>query len=148
MPMTGNVLQVRKKSGDTVDVGETLLVISAMKLETDVKSTVKGKVLAVHAVEGDQVTTGELLVELEGQELIKSSDTTPVSSFSSVDSQAGSSGGDMIGDKSLSTWYHDGGASVGSGSFVPTIKSEVNLLGDKADARLKQNEKLASELTE
>lgn len=55
MPMTGNVLQVRKKSGDTVDIGETLLVISAMKLETDVKSKVKGKVLAVHAEEGDQV---------------------------------------------------------------------------------------------
>lgn len=86
---------------------------------------------------------------MEGQELLKSGDVIPVASFSNVDgSQEGRGGGDMIGDKSLSMWYQDGGASVGSGSFVPTLKSEAITHGDKADARLKQNEKIAAELND
>ena len=39
-PMTGNILDVKKKAGDEVDVGEVVVVLSAMKIETEMVSPV------------------------------------------------------------------------------------------------------------
>ena len=69
-PLNGNVLQIKKTVGAEVDVGETVVVMSAMKLETEILSPVKGKVIGIKCAEGDQVNTGQVLVEVEGKELI------------------------------------------------------------------------------
>jgi pyruvate carboxylase len=55
-PMTGNILDVRKKSGDEVDVGEVVVVLSAMKIETEMISPVKGIVVEISCMVGEQVS--------------------------------------------------------------------------------------------
>jgi pyruvate carboxylase len=63
-PMSGAVLETKVSKGDSVQVGDQLLVLSAMKMETAVCSPVKGIVNTVVVTAGDQVESGDLLVEI------------------------------------------------------------------------------------
>ncbi len=63
--MPGNIVDVLVKEGDKVSAGDPVLVIEAMKMETEVKASTSGKVAAVHIKKGDRVTPGEILVEIE-----------------------------------------------------------------------------------
>ncbi len=63
--MPGNIVDVLVKEGDQVSAGDPVLVIEAMKMETEVKASTSGKVAAVHIKKGDRVTPGEILVEIE-----------------------------------------------------------------------------------
>ena len=62
-PMAGSVVQVSVAEGDEVRTGDTLMVISAMKMETAVLAPCTGRVVAVAALlEGDAVSAGEVVV--------------------------------------------------------------------------------------
>jgi geranyl-CoA carboxylase alpha subunit len=63
-PMDGNLLAVLAKPGDSVEAGQTLAVVEAMKLELRVAADRPGIVARVHAQAGAQVKAGQLLVEL------------------------------------------------------------------------------------
>ncbi|PAU76987.1 oxaloacetate decarboxylase subunit alpha [Halovibrio salipaludis] len=63
--MPGNIVDVVVKEGDSVAAGDPVLIIEAMKMETEVKAPVAGSVTAVHISKGDRVTPGEVLVEIE-----------------------------------------------------------------------------------
>ncbi len=63
--MPGNIVDVLVKEGDNVSAGDPVLVIEAMKMETEVKATVAGTIQAVHIKKGDRVTPGEILIEIE-----------------------------------------------------------------------------------
>jgi excisionase family DNA binding protein len=63
-PMPGAVLELRVATGDTVDAGETLLVLEAMKMENAVSAPAAGRVSAVLVAVGQQVQRGEALLEL------------------------------------------------------------------------------------
>ncbi|WP_166266940.1 sodium-extruding oxaloacetate decarboxylase subunit alpha [Marinobacter caseinilyticus] len=63
--MPGNIVDVLVQEGDDVSAGDPVLVIEAMKMETEVKASTSGKVAAVHIKKGDRVTPGEVLVEIE-----------------------------------------------------------------------------------
>lgn len=63
--MNGNILEVKKKAGDTVEQGETLIVMSAMKLETEIVSPVKGVVKEIGCVAGDQVIVVILISDVK-----------------------------------------------------------------------------------
>ncbi len=63
--MQGTVLSVAVKPGDTVETGDTLLVLEAMKMENDIEATNGGTVSEVAVVEGDSVDMGDLLVVLD-----------------------------------------------------------------------------------
>ena len=65
--MPGNIVDVLVKEGDTVAAGDPVLIIEAMKMETEVKAPIGGKVAAVHIKKGDRVTPSEVLVEIEAQ---------------------------------------------------------------------------------
>jgi pyruvate/2-oxoglutarate dehydrogenase complex dihydrolipoamide acyltransferase (E2) component len=52
------------RAGDTVQRGQTLAVIEAMKLELQVSADRDGVVAAVHVQRGDQVKARKVLVEL------------------------------------------------------------------------------------
>jgi pyruvate carboxylase subunit B len=63
--MPGNIVDVLVNEGDTVEAGKPVLIIEAMKMETEVKASIAGKVTAVHIKKGDRVTPSEILMEIE-----------------------------------------------------------------------------------
>ena len=60
--LPGNVLRVEVSEGDEVAEGDVLLVIEAMKMETEIKSPVSGRVSSIEVAQGDQIKTGQVLV--------------------------------------------------------------------------------------
>lgn len=64
-PLPGVILGLKVKVGDTVSVGQTLLIMEAMKMENNIESDADGKVTAIKVKEGDAVLEGDLLIELE-----------------------------------------------------------------------------------
>jgi biotin carboxyl carrier protein len=64
-PMPGLIVRVNVKVGDVVQVGQGLVVMEAMKMENELRSTASGTVKAVLATPGTAVEKGALLVELE-----------------------------------------------------------------------------------
>jgi geranyl-CoA carboxylase alpha subunit len=63
-PVAGKVTQVLVAAGVSVQVGQQLVCVEAMKMEMWLCAEATGVVEAVHAKAGDQVESGELLVEL------------------------------------------------------------------------------------
>ena len=62
--LPGVVLKVQVAVGDTVSEGDVLLVVEAMKMETEIKSPVSGTVNSVQVELGDKVKTGDTLVTI------------------------------------------------------------------------------------
>ncbi len=63
-PLAGTVVQVKVKAGDSVSRGDVVLVLEAMKMETEVRSPEAGRVLNVPVKAGDGVQVGETLLTL------------------------------------------------------------------------------------
>lgn len=61
----GSVIKVLVNKGDEIKEGDSLLVIEAMKMETNVASSLDGVVKNILVKEGEQVESGQLLIELE-----------------------------------------------------------------------------------
>ncbi|KAA8667804.1 pyruvate carboxylase [Clostridium sp. HV4-5-A1G] len=61
----GNIVKTLVKTGSEVKEGQSLIVIEAMKMETNVTATTSGVVEGVFVKEGQRVRTGELLVKLK-----------------------------------------------------------------------------------
>ncbi len=61
-PLAGNIFKVVAKEGSTVKAGDVVLVLEAMKMETDIKAEKDGTVQSLHVKEGDAVTVGDALV--------------------------------------------------------------------------------------
>ena len=66
-PMPGRVVRVLVESGDTVQAGQGLAVVEAMKMENEVASPVAGVVGAVRASVGDSVEAGAVLVVVRSE---------------------------------------------------------------------------------
>ena len=61
-PMPGKIAAVHVKPGETVEAGQPLIVVEAMKMEHTVAAPADGKVAEVRFKAGDQVQEGEVLV--------------------------------------------------------------------------------------
>ena len=64
-PVAGVVVRVNAQAGQQIQANDPLLVLEAMKMETNITSPVAGKVKAVNAGVGDGVQVGQVLVEFE-----------------------------------------------------------------------------------
>ncbi len=64
-PMPGKLIDVFVTAGETVEKGQKLLILGAMKIEHTMKAPKAGIVKAVHAAAGDQVADKAVLVEIE-----------------------------------------------------------------------------------
>jgi biotin carboxyl carrier protein len=64
-PMPGLVLSIKVKEGDTVNKGDGLLILEAMKMENLIKAQSEGKVKKVHVVQGAKVEKNQPLIEME-----------------------------------------------------------------------------------
>ncbi len=62
--MPGTVVDVVVQLGATVNAGDAVLVIEAMKMENEVPAPIKGTVKAIHVKKGDSVVPDEALVEI------------------------------------------------------------------------------------
>lgn len=67
-PMPGKVLSVLVAPGDVVAVGQAVVVLEAMKMESTLGAEVAGRVRSVAAVAGALVAAGDVLVEIEPAE--------------------------------------------------------------------------------
>ncbi|MBT0726671.1 urea carboxylase [Rosenbergiella australiborealis] len=65
--MSGNIWKVLVKEGDTVEIGQTLVIVEAMKMELTITATQAGKVSRIAAQPGRQVNPGDKLLWLEGE---------------------------------------------------------------------------------
>jgi len=63
-PMPGKVVRVLVAPGDTVEAGQGLVVVEAMKVQNEMKASRAGRVLAVAVKEGATVTAGEVLATI------------------------------------------------------------------------------------
>ncbi len=64
-PMPGKVVRLLVKTGDTVEAGQGLLVVEAMKMQNEIRSPKSGVVERLLAQEGQPVNTGEILAWVE-----------------------------------------------------------------------------------
>ena len=62
--MPGTIVEVMVKVGDKVKAGDVLLVIEAMKMESEVSAPVAGAIKAIHVSKGDSVNPDEALIEI------------------------------------------------------------------------------------
>ncbi|RLA08129.1 MAG: pyruvate carboxylase [Gammaproteobacteria bacterium] len=63
-PLQGKLSTVLVKEGDSIKKGETLFVIEAMKMETNVSTNEDGKVKKIHINEGVMVNQDDMVIEL------------------------------------------------------------------------------------
>ncbi|MDN3557556.1 sodium-extruding oxaloacetate decarboxylase subunit alpha [Halomonas maura] len=63
-PLAGNIFKVNVSVGDAVAEGDVVIILEAMKMETEVRAASAGTVSAVKVSEGDSVAVGDALVVL------------------------------------------------------------------------------------
>ncbi|MCO7228366.1 sodium-extruding oxaloacetate decarboxylase subunit alpha [Halomonas sp. CnH100-B] len=63
-PLAGNIFKVNVRPGDQVAEGDVVIILEAMKMETEVRASSAGTVSKVNVSEGDSVAVGDALIEL------------------------------------------------------------------------------------
>ena len=64
-PMPGRVIKILKNIGDNVSEGDGLVVVAAMKMVSELKTSIEGKVTEIKVKEGDTVELGAHLITVE-----------------------------------------------------------------------------------
>jgi geranyl-CoA carboxylase alpha subunit len=67
-PMPGLVTQVLAGVGDSVTVGQPLVIIEAMKMEHVIRASLGGRIRAINVRSGDQIEGGTVVVEISPAE--------------------------------------------------------------------------------
>jgi methylmalonyl-CoA carboxyltransferase 1.3S subunit len=62
-PVAGIVIKVNVKPGQQIKANDLLMVLEAMKMETNITTDVGGEVKAVRVGQGDAVSVNQILVE-------------------------------------------------------------------------------------
>lgn len=63
--MPGKVVRILKAIGDTVEKGEGVIVVEAMKMQNEMKSPKDGTIKDIRVAESDTVGAGDVLVVIE-----------------------------------------------------------------------------------
>lgn len=64
-PMPGKVIKIPVSVGEEVKKGDTLITISAMKMESEYKSPIDGTITKINVTEGSTVDANQVLIEIE-----------------------------------------------------------------------------------
>ncbi len=64
-PVSGIVVRILVQVGQSLQTGDALMVLEAMKMETNLTAPLAGKVTAIRVAQGDNVQTGQVVVEFE-----------------------------------------------------------------------------------
>jgi biotin carboxyl carrier protein len=65
VPMPGKVIAVLVSEGDTVEKGQGLVIVEAMKMENEVRSPISGEIKEVRTKAGEALEAGSVLVVVE-----------------------------------------------------------------------------------
>ncbi|GAV20424.1 oxaloacetate decarboxylase, alpha subunit [Mariprofundus micogutta] len=63
-PMAGNIFKINVTPNQHVNDGDVILIMEAMKMETEVRSTHSGTIVSIEVREGDPVNVGQALVTI------------------------------------------------------------------------------------
>ncbi len=63
--ITGTVWKIECKVGDTIEEGDTVVILESMKMEMPVEAEEPGTVAEILCAQGDAVTEGQPLVRLD-----------------------------------------------------------------------------------
>ena len=63
-PLSGNIWKVEFAPGDYVEEGDVIVILEAMKMETEVRASKSGTVGSVNVKEGDSVSVGDTLLTI------------------------------------------------------------------------------------
>ena len=63
-PMPGQIVKIQVKEGDIVEPGQNLFIVESMKMENQIRSSIRAKVEKVHFGDGDPVDANAPIVEL------------------------------------------------------------------------------------
>lgn len=63
-PLAGNIFKIKVKPGQVVNEGDVVIIMEAMKMETEVRAMHTGTIADVLVSEGDSVSTGDAMIAL------------------------------------------------------------------------------------
>ncbi len=63
-PLTGNIFKINVTVGQNIAEGDVIMILEAMKMETEVRATAGGTVASIAVKEGDSVHVGDTLIVL------------------------------------------------------------------------------------
>ncbi|WP_257325440.1 sodium-extruding oxaloacetate decarboxylase subunit alpha [Pseudoalteromonas rhizosphaerae] len=63
-PLAGNIFKIKVKAGQTVNEGDVVIIMEAMKMETEIRATHTGTIAEILVAEGDSVATGDAMIAL------------------------------------------------------------------------------------
>ncbi|GBL04011.1 sodium-extruding oxaloacetate decarboxylase subunit alpha [Glaciecola sp. KUL10] len=61
-PLSGNIFKILVRQGQMVNEGDVIVILEAMKMETEVRAAVSGSVQQILVNEGDSVTSGQAIM--------------------------------------------------------------------------------------
>ncbi len=64
-PVSGIVVRLIAQPGQHLQVGDPLMVLEAMKMETNITAPIAGRIAALRVAQGDNVQSGQIVVEFE-----------------------------------------------------------------------------------
>jgi biotin carboxyl carrier protein len=64
-PMPGLLLKLKKKIGDSVEMGESIAILEAMKMENDIISSATGIIKEINVKEGATVEKDEIILKID-----------------------------------------------------------------------------------
>lgn len=64
-PLAGNIWKIATKVGANVKRGDVVIIMEAMKMETEVRAVSDGTVVNIHVAAGDAVSTGDVLISFD-----------------------------------------------------------------------------------
>jgi methylmalonyl-CoA carboxyltransferase small subunit len=64
-PVSGIVVRVAAQVGQSLQSGDILVVLEAMKMETNITAPSAGKIAAIRVNQGDSVQAGQVVAEFE-----------------------------------------------------------------------------------
>ena len=64
-PMPGKIISIKVSKGQLINNGDTVLILEAMKMEQEIKSSISGTIMEINVSENDTVKKDQPLITLK-----------------------------------------------------------------------------------
>jgi biotin carboxyl carrier protein len=62
--LPGLIVKILKQVGDSVEIGEPIILLEAMKMENEIRASASGIIKSISTKENNSVEKGEILLEI------------------------------------------------------------------------------------